>query len=650
MSTTDTTALLLRQPNVAQRMQADKLAAELWCLQNGYPIRESTVSGGVSEIQKPFRDDYYEYDATDNLISAQTIGTDRVRFGGGLGLDLTGAGFNVWIWDGGTVTPHVEFVGRFSAGGKGDFLLANRHATHVSGTLISSGNANPLSQGMATQAELKYETFNFDVSEMMLAAAEGALLSNHSYGRRCGWWASAANWYWYGDISVSLQEDYRFGFYSLEAKEFDQVAYAAPYYTIVKSAGNDRDDTGPPVGASHFVQSGGGWVLATTPRNPDGAYDCLPPRGTAKNILTVGAVDDIPGGYVQPSDVVIAGFSSWGPTDDGRIKPDLVANGIGVFSTIDTFGFASYSGTSMSAPAVTGSIVLLQEHYSRTHNFDLMRSATVRALVIHTADEAGIFPGPDYAHGWGLMNTATAALHIGEDAGTPDLIRELTLAPGDTFRYDFIYSGQFDPYLKATIAWTDPSGTPVTPQVDPAALMLVNDLDLRIQMLGPSVVTYSPWILDPFNPGNPATTGDNFRDNVEVVHLPNPVVGASYRVVVTHKGSGLSNNLPQHFSLILSGIDLPATAATPENAQNWTITAFPLPAQEVLHLEVDAPQAGRPVGVEFYSVNGEKVWSQSLVENSRIHSINVAEWESGIYLYRLWDAKGRMASGKVLIH
>src|SRR5690606_10391855 len=60
----------------------------------------------------------------------------------------------------------------------------------------------------------------------------------------------------------------------------------------------------------------------------DGGYDTLPPTAVAKNILTVGACYDIPGGYSSPDDVVIAPFSAFGPTDDGRIKPEIVAAGI----------------------------------------------------------------------------------------------------------------------------------------------------------------------------------------------------------------------------------------------------------------------------------------------------------------------------------
>ena len=159
------------------------------------------------------------------------------------------------------------------------------------------------------------------------AAASGMNISNHSYGLITGWYNSG-NWYWFGDITISTVEDYGFGFYSSDAQAWDQIAYNAPYYTIAKSAGNDRNDDGPGAGGGHYVWDGG-WVWSTDTRDPDGGtdgYDCVSYSGTAKNIITVGAVDDIPGGYSVPGDVVMCSFSGWGPVDDGRIKPDIVAN------------------------------------------------------------------------------------------------------------------------------------------------------------------------------------------------------------------------------------------------------------------------------------------------------------------------------------
>ncbi|MEJ0081862.1 MAG: S8 family serine peptidase [Puia sp.] len=116
--------------------------------------------------------------------------------------------------------------------------------------------------------------------------------------------------------------------------------------------------------------------------NNDG-YDIVPTYGNAKNIIAIGAVNPIPGGYNSPADVQLAEFSSWGPTDDGRIKPDLVADGINVLSCVSTSNnaYAIFSGTSMSSPAAAGSGFLLQEYYYKLHN-TFMRSATLKGILI----------------------------------------------------------------------------------------------------------------------------------------------------------------------------------------------------------------------------------------------------------------------------
>jgi subtilisin family serine protease len=134
--------------------------------------------------------------------------------------------------------------------------------------------------------------------------------------------------------------------------------------------------------------------------------------------MVIGAVNPIPGGYTSPSDVVWSGFSSEGPTGDGRIKPDLVADGVNVLSSISTAdnAYDIYSGTSMATPASCGSGFLLQQYYSQLHGTTtFLRSATLKGILIHTADEAGSYPGPDYIFGWGLIDMVRAAGVITSD-------------------------------------------------------------------------------------------------------------------------------------------------------------------------------------------------------------------------------------------
>lgn len=485
-----------------------------------------------------------------NLQAARTVSTDDVWPGGGAGYNLTGSATTtaqLAVWDGGGVRlTHQELVGRVtqmdSPGG------THPHSTHVAGTMVASG-FQAAAKGMSYQANLSAYEWTDDTIEMATAAAAGLRVSNHSYGYAAGWEYSAPYYYWYGDINISQTEDVGFGFYDSDTRDYDVIAYNAPNYLICKSAGNDRNDFGPGAGGGHYYWNGG-WVWGTTTRDADGGtdmYDCIGWIGNAKNILLVGAVADITNGYTQPSDVVQASFSSWGPTDDGRIKPDIVANGIGLYSCGDASNstYLTYSGTSMSTPNAAGSINLLQDQYTAIKGGQA-RSATMKAIVIHTADEAGSNNGPDYQNGWGLLNTHSAADLIAGDAAGVPRIREATLVDGNTDYYHFVTTAT-EP-ARVTVVWTDPAGTPPPYSLNPTNKMLVNDIDVRVEYI-PLAMTYSPWVLNPASPANAATTGDNDRDNVEVVDVEFALPGL-YVVSVTHKGS-LSSGV-QAYSIVCS--------------------------------------------------------------------------------------------------
>ena len=102
----------------------------------------------------------------------------------------------------------------------------------------------------------------------------------------------------------------------------------------------------------------------------------------------------------------MSSFSSWGPTDDGRIKPDLVANGEAVYSPLagSNTAYGSYWGTSMATPNATGSTALLIEHYANLFSNGAIRSSTMKGLLIQTADDRGN-AGPDYRYVWGLVDS-----------------------------------------------------------------------------------------------------------------------------------------------------------------------------------------------------------------------------------------------------
>ena len=507
---------------------------------------------GFSKTGEPI---YYQ---TYNLFAAQTLNTHRLWTGGTSELSLNGDGITLHVWDGGPIRhSHQEFGGRTTQMDTGGFM--NGHATHVAGTMVAAGVV-PTAKGMAPEALLHTYYFQNDEEEMIEAAANGALLSNHSYGRPTGWVFHTNQWWWYGDTRISEIEDYKFGFYSEETRVRDEITYLAPFYLQVHAAGNDRLDVGPEEGEEHnvFDHDIGQWVKSTTWRMPDGGeegYDCISTLVLGKNVLTIGSVGDV-SNYDGPESVVLSEFSSTGPTDDGRIKPDLVAKGQSLLSTwVDTnTSYAGLTGTSMAAPTITGSLALLQELNHRLYG-NYLRASTIKALAIHTAREAGENPGPDYRHGWGLADIEAAAKILPEKDNTT-IIQERNLVQNTVPTYTrTVYSTGTLP-LVATLVWTDVPAEAPEPALNDRTPMLVNDLDLRITRLSDNEVFY-PWKLDPDNPSAPATTGDNIVDNVEKIEILLPEPG-QYLVEVSHKGDIVDpinpTNKRQSFSLVISGI------------------------------------------------------------------------------------------------
>lgn len=488
------------------------------------------------------------YFTTTNVDAARTVRTWDVwplGVGGGF-YSLTGSTTSAGelaIWDaGGVLTTHQEFGGRVT---QVDVPASTHfHATHVAGTMVAAG-VDPTARGMSYQAPLHAYDWFSDTVEMANAAANGLHVSNHSYGFITGW----NNNLWYGDLSVSTNEDYMFGFYNTGAYEADLIAHNAPNYLICVAAGNDRNDVAW-VG-THQHWNGVAWVNATDVHGNDGqsgGYDTINSYATAKNVLSVGAVNDIPGGYSVPADVVQSPFSNWGPCDDGRIKPDIVANGVNVRSATDT-GPANYlvaSGTSMASPNASGSIDLITHEYERRFG-RLPLSSTLKAIVINTADEAGPSDGPDYANGWGLLNTHAAidllALHGNEAGGT----YEWQIQNGEVHEYYFTVDTPQD--VRLTLAWTDPPGPLLFPSLDPTTPILFHDLDVRVTHVA-SGNTYMPWMLDLTNPANAATTGDNTLDNVEQVDIAGAAAG-EYYVTITVKNPFM---LTQDYSLVWHGM------------------------------------------------------------------------------------------------
>ena len=476
----------------------------------------------------------------------RTIQAQYLWPGAGLGLNLSGAGYTIYQWEaslGNSSHPDTNntyLLGRVSFGDNSNGFSS--HATTMAQIMIGQGGDSSL-HGIAYQASIK--AFGLNNFKQNLRQNGGLIKQSvHAYASNNGWSYNSAvsGRFWYGLEEISTTEDYNFGYYNDDARFADSILYNYPYLISVKSAGNDRGESYS--GKHYFYKSVGGsttnYVIDSSfaTRIDDGGsngYDCLSSSSCSKNNIVIGAADTLPNGWASTDDVVIRPGSGYGPTDDGRIKPDLVAGG---------------DKTSHSAAAAAGSCVLLAQHFKNTTGRDPL-SSTIKGLLIHTADEAGSFDGPDYKFGWGLMNSRRAAQHISNSSGLLHIYED-TLNQGDSLLFHIYVDAPEE--IKVTLCWTDPEGNPVTFQNDPIMLdnktvMLVNDLDLRL-IQRKTACEKLPYKLDPQTPDSAAKSLDNTVDNVESMSWKLPEKGW-YTVNVRHKGT--LQNGSQPFSLCVSG-------------------------------------------------------------------------------------------------
>ncbi|HMO99867.1 MAG TPA: S8 family serine peptidase [Kiritimatiellia bacterium] len=548
-----------RVAELRQRSEAARERARQWAESVGEPMRRVT-NGVVIALVDYTPEGGPVYRKTMNVNAAISTAANLVRVAP---YNLTGTNVIAGVWDSGNVrTTHTEFGGRATNMQSAEL---DDHATHVAGTMIARG-ANASALGMAPAGRIEAYDFDNDLAEMTARAmatpgqAGKIQISNHSYGFIAGWESSFSPIRWYGNWTNNVKESSDFGRYSASDRDLDRLLYDAPYYLPFWAAGNDRNDNAPSAGTTFQYFSNNQWrtvtyISGTHPFSDGwktGGLDTISFGSTAKNILLVGAVNDaVSGGNRNLANATMSAFSSWGPTDDGRIKPDIVANGVGVFSSVagSDSAYGTFDGTSMATPNASGSAMLILERFAQLFPGQYMRASTLKALIIHTADDL-FTPGPDYRSGFGLMNTKAAIDHLVlHHANTnANLVAERRISTTNQLVSFNVVWDNSSP-IRATLAWTDPPGVART-GLNNTNLALRNNLNLRV--VRPNGVTNFPWVLNPATPTNGATTGINNRDNVEQVLIAVPGVAGTYRVEVTYSGT-LSNNF-QDFSVIISGI------------------------------------------------------------------------------------------------
>lgn len=545
------------------------------------------------------------YAQTHNSGAATTARATKLYNGGSLGINIQGQNMIAGVWDGGAVrSTHQEFIaGMFSKINLLNGGSNSEHATHVAGTIAAQG-INPAVKGVAFNSSINSYDWTADLSEMTNEAAAGLIASNHSYG------------------IGSLNSQWFYGAYDTRARQIDQICFQNPYYLPVFSAGNDRNETTPP-GSTQLSSKNG--------------YDMIFGHGNAKNIITVAAVGQVTN-YIGPSSVPMSAFSSWGPSDDGRIKPDISMKGVQVQSTLSGSNtqVGNMSGTSMASPGVTGVVLLLQQYHNQLYS-SYMRAATAKGLILHTADEAGSNIGPDYSYGWGLINAEKAATVIrnkNNSNSSKSIIEELSLQNGGTYTKTITASGS-NP-LQVSISWTDPASNNVNNgTIDPSTIYLINDLDIKVTK---DETTYYPWKLQGMsNPNAPATNNStNNVDNFERVDINNP--SGNYTITVTHKGQLV--NGPQNFSLIVTSDNLTLSTNDINLNNDNSVNFHPNPAKDYIYIS----DAENNQFIKIYDQSGRIIKTNKLVDNR----VEIKNLTKGNYYLSFTNSKGVTKSFKFI--
>jgi hypothetical protein len=445
--------------------------------------------------------------------------------------NLDGSGITVAIWEVGGVAniSHPDFHDRITVM-DGETNITE-HATLVTGILAGDGTINNAYIGAASGI-ISILAYNQDdhTNELEEAIDLNSKISQNSWGNEIIP-PNCDNYGDYGANELLLDEIIKGDIYN------DEIL-------IVFSAGNER------VSQVCNITTG---------------YNTITPPATAKNILTVGAT------YSDNDQSTC--FSSWGPTDDGRIKPEVMAPGdediCQAYPRIQYYlgnnDLSNGAGTSFAAPQVSGLAALLMQEYQIVYyQFypSVPSPSTMRAVIIHGAEDIENI-GPDYSSGFGRVDSERSVSIITDQKILERDFEELD--EGQTHEFSITVSPD-DEELKVTLVWDDDGSLDFN--------YLENDLALTL--VSPENQIYYPWVLDPSNPSLAASRGIDLVNVVEQVYISNPIEGQwTIRVTATN----LEND--QTYSLVGTHLgyrkiffinnegnqDLQITSITP--TENW---------------------------------------------------------------------------------
>ena len=250
------------------------------------------------------------------------------------------------------------------------------------------------------------------------------------------------------------------------------------------SAGVNGNYTAYSLNVDQFMWGHKDFLICFSNGNDGSGSNTVEPPATAKDCASIGATDNS-SGYTS-----LAGYSSRGPTDDGRIKPTVCTPGGNSYyvysSTSGTSTYGAMTGTSMASPGACGAAALARQYLREGwypsgkkvagNTWSYISAAMLKAILINCSDpNVGSYTVPDNNIGWGRVDLDTTLYFAGEARKTLLLDDTIGVLTGERKEYHFsVPSGAAN--LKIAVVWTDYPGNPaVTKQI-------VNDLDLYCQI------------------------------------------------------------------------------------------------------------------------------------------------------------------------
>ena len=634
---------------VAARMEA--LTGRAVAVAAGELIQADLTTAQIEEVTRWGEVQWVEVYTRPRLWNNVAVGTNMMDVGRAWSdLGLTGAGQTVAVCDtgldtGNTNTIHQDFTGRVMGFGwkDGVYLSSyswadeNSHGTHVAGSVLGSGAMSAgLYRGAAYEADLIVQGTQTDLNGIPSTLAtlfrqafmNGARIHSDSWG--------------YEDTS---------GDYIAQSLAVDQFVWSNKTFLIVIAAGNEGVDA-----------------------NSDGVIDwgSVGAPATAKNCLTVGAAETYrtSGGYAGrtwggtwPSDYPaspikgdyisrplsngiqgMAAFSSRGPCNDGRIKPDLVAPGTDIISTrsrmatgtgwgtLSNTNYIYMGGTSMATPLTAGAAALTRQWLMSTGGVANPSAALIKALMINgardmtpgqygTGSQREITARPDQVQGFGhvdLFNTLKPATHQ-----FLDLYDTNSLATGRSNIFAYTVSTISTSRFYVTLAYSDYWGTAG------AGKQLVNDLDVTVRKPSGSYLYAN------------GRTSEDATNNVEMIEFEANEVG-TYAVVVSARTVPSGGSQP--YALVVRGPkDVPSAPTFGENPgpveavvgqmAEFEVTAsgYPIPVVQLQSTTASANSYDVDAGYCVYEPPWEDIGTQTFMFTAS-NSLGVATQVVSVYV------------------